>query len=188
MLHTGCGTVIRDKIVVLVVPGEKPRADLVDCAVLARNHLLFDIPVEVLKADLPVVGDRGIDDIDTVVDVLIKRFVAVCDDHLTLQFSGIVFADEMLKLADQFSRLLRCDKLGRLHQIDEKLDFRKFKVAGEKLVAVMRARTAHDIVSEINQCLNIVVDALALRFDSVGGKIVDQLRCCRIMRLIGVLL
>ena len=94
----------------------------------------------------------------------------------------------MLKLADQFSRLLRCDKLGRLHQIDEKLDFRKFKVAGEKLVAVMRAGTAHDIVSEINQRLNIVVDALALRFDSVGGKIVDQLWCCRIMRLVGVLL
>jgi len=52
----------------------------------------------------------------------------------------------------------------------------------------MRTGTAHDIISKISQCLNIIVNTLALRFDSVGGKIVDQLWCCRIMRLVGVLL
>jgi len=115
VLHTGCGTVIRDKIVVLVIPGEKPWADFVDCAVLARNHLLVHIPVEVLETDLFVVSDRGIDDIDTVVDVFVECLVAVCDNNLTLELSGIVLTDQMLKLADQLARFLCCNKLGRLY-------------------------------------------------------------------------
>jgi len=84
MFHFPGIRVIGNKIIVFVIPGKKPGADLIESAVFAQLHFFSDIPVEVVEADLPVFCNGRMDDIHAVIDFFIAGFVAVCNDNLTL--------------------------------------------------------------------------------------------------------
>ena len=84
MFHFPGIRVIGNKIIVLVIPGKKPGADLIESAVFAKLHFFSDIPVEVVETDLPVFCNGRVDDIHAVIDFFIAGFVAVCNDNLTL--------------------------------------------------------------------------------------------------------
>ena len=63
-----CIGVVGDEVIVLVIPGECPGADLVPCAVASKLYRLIHIPLAVLEANLNACVNRFVQLIDVVID------------------------------------------------------------------------------------------------------------------------
>ena len=77
--------VVGNKVVLLIIPHESPRAELIPPAAIARLHLLFEVPVKVFKTDLAVSAYGCVYLIHVVVDALVHGLHAAGDYHLSVK-------------------------------------------------------------------------------------------------------
>ena len=169
--------IIGDEIILLVVPHQSPRAQRVPPAVIAELHLLFEVPLEVLKADL-LVGTNGLVDlVDIVVDALVHRLDAARHDDLSVELAGVIPADQRLELADQLARLPVRNKFCRLDRVHQQLELRQLEVPAAEVIVVVAALLLPDYVeAEFSQLVKILVQRLAVRIDPVTAEHRDYLR------------
>ena len=110
---------IGDKIVVFAVPDERPGTNLIPGAVSAELHLLFEVPLKVLEANLTTGVDGLVNRVHIVVDARVHGLDAVRDDDLALQLRCLMPAHKGLEFCNQLLGFFVCDKLGRLHGVYE---------------------------------------------------------------------
>ena len=174
-------------VVVLVVPHQRPGADLVKGAVVAVAPLLVDGVFKIAEADLLVARDGRGDLVDVVIDALVHALDPVADVDLALEQHGVVHAREAFDLADQGERLFLRDELGRLDAVDQQLELRQLEVPRADVIAHGLAARLHNVQPEFAQRVQVGVQTLALGGDAMCGELVDHLRNADGMRLVGVL-
>ena len=69
--------------------------------IMPQFHFLFRVPLVILKFDLPVFRNSGMNRIDRIIDAFIHRFDPAGYINLTLQLLGIIFAYQFLELFAQ---------------------------------------------------------------------------------------
>lgn len=137
MLHTVGFLVVGDQVVVLVAPGEGPRAHDVGLGALGNQGFL-QIPLHVLEADLPVPGDGAVQVVHAVVNALVHGFDAALHDDLALQLLGLVFADKAGQFLDEGVGFLGRNKFGALDGVHEELQLRDLELfAGHVIIVVV---------------------------------------------------
>ena len=113
--------IISDHIIILIIPGQSTRADMIPCSSVTQFHLFLHIPLEILELDLLIFRNRIVDCIDSIIDAFIHRLNSSGYIHLSLQPLCIVFADQLFQLFYQCVGLLLCNEFGRLDGIYQKL-------------------------------------------------------------------
>ena len=95
-------------------------------------------------------------------------------------------AGQPLQLADQGVALALGEEAGGLHRVHEQLHLGQLEVPVPHEPAWGLALPALDVQPELAQGLQIVIDALALRFDVRPGQLLDDLGHSEGMFLIGL--
>ena len=90
--------IISDHIIILIIPGQSPRADMIPRSSVTQFHLFLHIPLEILELDLLIFRNRIVDCIDSIIDAFIHRLNSSGYIHLSLQPLRIVFADQLFQL------------------------------------------------------------------------------------------
>ena len=119
--------VVGDQVVVLVAPGEGPRAHDVGLGALGNQRFL-QVPLHVLKADLPVLGDGAVQVVHTVVNALVHGFDAALHNDLALQLLGLVFADKAGQFLDEGVGFLGGNEFGTLDGVHEEFQLRNLEL------------------------------------------------------------
>ena len=78
------GGVVGHHVIVLVVPGQGVGADLIPGALFPEHLLLFQVVLEVVELDLPLLGDAVVDGVHVVVDGLVHALDAVHHKDLSV--------------------------------------------------------------------------------------------------------
>ena len=118
---------VSDEIVVFAVPDEGPGTDLIPGAVSAELHLLFEVPLKVLEANLTTGVDGLVNRVHIVIDARVHGLDAVRDDDLALQLRCLMPAHKGLELRNQLLGFFVGDKFRRLHGVYKQFQFREFK-------------------------------------------------------------
>ena len=186
MLHNPAGTVIGGQIIVLILPDQRPGTDLL-LPVGPGHQFLFQVPVQVLEGNLPVLLDRPMDIVNAVVDTFILRLYPSGHIHLALQLARIMFSRQKLQFFDQTAGLSACDKAGGLHRIHKQLQLRQLKVPSAHVVAASASAVyLENVIAKIPQLLYVIIDALALGMNVVGLQIGDNIRRAGRMLLVRI--
>ena len=104
MLNHLCLAVIGNKVVILVVPAERPRRHLVNCSVFALDldYFLFGVkvrfPFAVFKSDLFFTCNCVVERVNVVVDFFVDVLYTVRNVNLSLELFALVFTDKPLEL------------------------------------------------------------------------------------------
>ena len=113
--------IVADQVVILIVPGQRPGADMVAFAIPLQAGFFFYRPLEVLEGNLHVGGNRRVDFVYIIIDALVHGLDAAGDGDLALQLPGLIAAGQLLELSDQLVGFFGGNKTGSLHGIDEQL-------------------------------------------------------------------
>ena len=183
MLHNSASLIQSQKIVILILPDHLPRAGLIPLSILLGFQFLGQSPFVIMKTDLSVPGHAVIDRLDVAVYLLVDCLIAWFDKKLLTEFLCSFRDNKALQFAEQFSGFLLCDKSGRLYCIHQELHFRKLELPVRYIETANLPTAVADIKSIDPQCLNVIVNCLALDTDPVSSEIL-----CHILRRYGMLL
>ena len=136
-----------------------------------------------MEPNLPIIRYPLIDGLDIAVNLLVDCLIAWLDKKLLPKLLGRFRDNKTLQFAQQFSGFLLCYKSRRLHCIHKKLHFRKLKFTVCYIKSTNLPTAVADIKSVDSQCLDIIVDRLALHTDPVPSEIL-----CHVLRSYGMLL
>lgn len=157
MLDTVSGIFIGNQVIVFVVPGKAPWRDFVQIAAFLGNKLFLYIPGTVLKADLFVLRNRRVDDIDICIDSLVVRLGAIVNVDLALKPGGVFYACKSLQFFNQLVCLASCDEFGGLYCVHEQFQFRKAEDPFLHVVAMRVSFDLFDLETCMDECINIGV-------------------------------
>ncbi len=115
MLDLAFLRIVSYQIIILVIPGQSPRTDVITSPVVPQPHFFFLVPLEILEFYLFIVGNGIMNSIHTVINALVHGLDPAGYIHLTLQFLSIVFSGKGFQLFYQLVGFLYGDKLRRLY-------------------------------------------------------------------------
>ena len=180
--------IVTHQIIILIIPGQPPRTDVIPGAVPPQLHFLLHVPLIVLEPDLLILRDRIVDGIHCIIKALVHRLDPAGYKDLPLQLHGLVSADLLLQLPDQGVRLFLGNEFRRLDRVHQKLQFRQLEGPADHVVMIaLPHRLALDLDSQHFQIPQIRVNALPVRSDIVPGQRFLDLRHGNIMLIIRLL-
>ena len=86
--------VVGNKVVLLIIPHESPRTQLIPPAAVTRFHLFFQIPVKISETDLAVGTYGRVYLVYVIVDALVHGLHAAGDNDLSVKLRALIFADK----------------------------------------------------------------------------------------------
>ena len=101
MLDLCFPTVISYQVVILVIPGQRPGADLIISTVPAKKHLFIHIPVKILETDLCILTDRSVDAVYIIINTFVHSLDPFRHIDLTVQLGSLILACQSFDLMDQ---------------------------------------------------------------------------------------
>ena len=169
MLDLSVFRVVAYQIVVLVVPHQRPGADLIPGAVLAQLHFLIYVPPEIFEPDLAVRPDGLVQLVYIIVDAFVHGLDAPGNNDLPLEFPGLILAHHAFQFFYQRVGFFVRDELGRLHGVHQQFQLGQFKPAvAHMVIKIPPGLLADNIKTEITQQLEILIQRLPLRAYPVG--------------------
>ena len=103
--------IIRNQIIILIIPYQVQRAYIIIRTVMPRHCRLSHGPFDILVCNLVVLEDRAVNPVNVVIDGLVQSFGTVIYRDLTAQLFRFIPAAQRLQLSDQLCGLFLCDKL-----------------------------------------------------------------------------
>ena len=88
-------------------------------SVVAQHHFFPDIPLKILKLNPGVAANGSMDLVHIIIDAFIHSLDPSGDQHLAVQLSGFVSADQALQFFDQGLGFPFSNEFGRLDGIHE---------------------------------------------------------------------
>ena len=89
----------------------------------------MDIPLKILKLDPGVTANGSMNLVHIIIDAFIHSLDPPGNQHLTVQLSGLVSADQALQFFDQGAALVLGDEFGGLHRVHQQLQLRQLEGA-----------------------------------------------------------
>ena len=156
---------------------------------MAQLLLLSDVVGKVLEGNLLSGIDGLIDCIHDQQILSIFRFRPSLHGSIALQFLGLMLSGQRDNLGDHLLAAFFGDELGGLHSIDQQLQLSDFKLTANEVITVLSGLYFLDVHSELLQKLNIRLDGLPVRRDTVFlFKNLRQLHRGQIVVFIGALI
>ena len=144
----------RHKIIILIIPHQGPRADLIHLSAMLRFPFHVHIPLEILEGDLLLLGNGIMDLIDRIVNGFIHGFDPVRHINLPGKLTCLMNAGQSFDFPNQrFCFFLR-DESGGLNCINQQLQLSQFESpAGYIVFCPVSFCSFFNIQSKRLQCL-----------------------------------
>ena len=156
---------------------------------MAQLLLLADIVRKVLEGNFLLRIDGLVDCIYDQQILPVFRFCTSLHGSVALQFLSLMLSGQRDDLGDHLLAALFGDELGGLHSIDQQLQLSDFKLTANEVITVLSGLYFLDVHSELLQKLNVRLDGLPVRRDTVFlFKNLRQLHRGQIVVFIGALI
>ena len=163
--------IIAHQIIIFIVPGQPPWADMIPGPAMAQLHFLFHIPLKILETDLPVFRDGIVNGVHGIIDAFVHGLDPAGYIHLPLQLLGVIFTDQLFQLPDQGIRFLLRNKPGGLDGVHQELQFRQLKRPVDHMIVVS---VSHRFPFHLNikdfQIPEVSIDAFPVRSDFIFSQ------------------